>query len=317
MVQTSIGIACTPPTPPAAETLLQEADIALYQAKTFGKGRAVLFDPVAAARTLERLDLEADLRHALAAGQLRVVYQPIVDMHGRTLRGVEALLRWDHPRRGAIPPGDFIPLAEETGLILPIGAWVLGESCRQMALWRAYPALRDAFVSVNLSTRQLRHPDLVEQVARVLAETGLPPAGLALEITEGAIAQDLEAAVSALGKLRDLGVRLAIDDVGGSSSSLSYLRRLPVDMLKVDRSFIAGLEDAGTTAVLDAIGAVGRALGMEVTAEGIETETELAAVRALAFDRGQGFFFAHPAAPTELTPGFARGLPYPHDTQVA
>ena len=223
---------------------------------------------------------------------------------------MEALVRWQHPRAGLILPDKFIPLAEETGLILRIGRWVMQEACRQAVTWRAaYPVTPSLVMSVNLSARQFQQPDLAGQVEQVLRETGLEPSGLALEITESLAMQDADWSIATLIALRGLGVSVAIDDFGTGHSSLSYLQRFPVDTLKVDQSFITGLEaDEGSAAILRAVTTLAHALRMDVTAEGIETREQLARVRAIGCDRGQGYYFARPAAAPQMATLLARRL---------
>jgi diguanylate cyclase (GGDEF)-like protein/PAS domain S-box-containing protein len=298
-VTASIGIALSSLTVSGArpDDLLREADIALYQAKAVGKARAVIFDPSMNARAVERLEMETDLRLAIERGEFRVYYQPMVLLETGAIGEVEALVRWQHPKRGLLSPSDFIPLAEETGLIVPIGRWVLVEACHQVRQWREqYPAAAAIVLSVNLSPRQFQQPDLVAQVAGVLAETGLGPEGVRLEITESLLMEDAPTTVHTLCALKDLGVHLAIDDFGTGYSSLSYLSRFPVDTLKIDRSFVTVLDtdDENALAIVRAVTTLGHALGMEVTAEGIETARHLVSVRDVGCDRGQGYFFAHP-----------------------
>jgi diguanylate cyclase (GGDEF)-like protein/PAS domain S-box-containing protein len=289
------------------EELLQAADLALYQAKTTGKGRAVLFDPQMQTRALARLDLETELRRALAQDELVVYYQPEVDFGTGALLGMEALVRWQHPVRGLIPPAEFIPIAEQTGLIVPLGAWVLEAACRQAQRWRNVPGHQQLVLSVNLSMHQLAEPTVVEQVAAVLARTGLPAEALRLEVTESAVMADADAARQRLEALRQLGVGLAIDDFGTGYSSLSQLRRFPVDTLKVDRSFVLALtEDPAAAALLQAVTALGAALGLAVTAEGVETAAQLVRVRELGCDRGQGYYFARPVPAPAMTELLAR-----------
>jgi EAL domain-containing protein (putative c-di-GMP-specific phosphodiesterase class I) len=248
------------------------------------------------ARSLERLELETDLRHALERGELRLHYQPVVELATARIVGLEALLRWEHAERGLVQPEQFIPLAEETGLIVPIGRWVLIEACRQAQTWHAlHPTDRPLVMSVNLSGRQFQHPRVVEDVAVALRESGLEPACLKLEITESVAMEAGLGTIQVLQALRGLGVQLAIDDFGTGYSSLAYLKRFPVDTLKIDRAFVDGLGyDEQDTAIVRSVLALARTLGLSVTAEGIEAAEQLAQLRGLACDEGQGYYFARP-----------------------
>jgi len=293
-----------------AEDLLREADIALYQAKATGKARAVVFDPTMSAQAVERLDLETSLRGAVERGELLVYYQPIVHLATGSVIGAEALVRWQHPIRGLLEPDAFIPLAEETGLILPTGGWVLQQACQQARAWqdqrRGGAPIR---MSVNLSARQFEQPDLVEKVAAALRDSGLAAECLELEITESTVIQNAEGTIAMLQALKDLGVRLAIDDFGTGYSSLSYLRRLSVNILKVDRSFMVGLRrDHSTAAIIQAIISMAHALAIDVTAEGIETAEQLSLVRMLGCDFGQGYYLAKPML-GEMLYGLLEELP--------
>jgi len=292
----SIGIALSTTGYDRPEDVLRDADAAMYRAKTLGRARHEVFDAAMNARAIERLQLETDLRYATERGELVLHFQPDIDLRSGAIVGMEALVRWQHPQRGLIAPLDFIPLAEETGLILPVGQWVLTQACRQACAWQGYGSYgRPLVMSVNLSARQFQQPHLVEQVRTALQETGLAPSSLKLEITESVLMQDAETTVGALRALKGLGVQLAIDDFGTGYSSLNYLRRFPIDTLKVDRSFGSELpSDDGTEAIVRAVTALAHELGMDVTAEGIETTEELACVKALRCDRAQGYYFARP-----------------------
>ncbi len=258
--------------------------------------------------SIERLELEADLRRALARDELEVFYQPLVDLRTGAVAGHEALARWRHPTRGLLGPYEFISLAEETGLIIPLGDRVLAEACRQARAWQlAFPSTPPLVVSVNLSARQLARPDLADSVLAALASTGLPASSLELEITETVAMRDAQASWVTLRGLHDLGVRLALDDFGTGYSSLAYISRLPLDIIKVDRSFVAGLADSTANhSIIAAVSALARGLGIEVTAEGIERQEELEAVVRLGCDRGQGFLFAKPMPATEAEAALAR-----------
>ena len=297
-VTASIGIAMhTPATVRLhSEDLVREADIAMYQAKAAGKARAVLFDAGMQPPAVERLELETDLRHAVERNEFVLHFQPEVHVQTGALVGMEALVRWQHPRRGLVPPDEFIPVAEETGLIIAIGEWVLRAACQQAQEWRRlYPSGPSLVMGVNLSARQLAQPTIVKDVAAILRETGLPAHCLRLEITESAAMQGPASTIAALHELRGLGAELAIDDFGTGYSSLSYLRSLPVNILKVDRSFLRAIaHDPSAVAIVRAIIAVAHTLSMEVTAEGIETGEQLREIAALQCDRGQGYYFARP-----------------------
>ncbi len=296
------------------ESLLRKADLAMYQAKADGKSRWAVFDPSMEARALERLELESDLRRAQDHDQFRLVYQPIISLQDRRLVGVEALLRWQHPTRGLVSPAQFIPIAEETGLIESLGLWVLETACRQAREWQdQYPSDPPLTMSVNLSVRQLQQPRLPEEVDRVLREAGVDPRTVKLEITESAIMQDPDAAGRTLSSLKALGVHLAVDDFGTGYSSLSYLKRFPVDTLKIDRSFVEGVgRDEHDTAIVRSVIELARSLGLSVTAEGIETPLQQSCLQRLGCDRGQGYLFAKPLSVEALgeflgSEGLARG----------
>jgi len=293
----SLGIASTHAGNSTAAQLLREADTAMYQAKTSGKARSMVFSSQMKRQAVDRLEMEIDLRHALENGrELRVFYQPIIALETSILQEVEALIRWEHPERGLLLPGAFIPLAEETGLIIPLGRWVLGEACRQMRVWQQqYPGEPPLTVSVNISAHQLRQTDLVQQIDSALKESELLPRYLKLEITESVMMQDTENIVPRLHELRNLGVRLAMDDFGTGYSSMAYLSSLPIDTLKIDRSFINKMsrsdEDA---AIIRAIVTLAKTLDLRITSEGIETSEQLALLSALGCDFGQGYFFDRP-----------------------
>ena len=298
----SIGVALSTPHHDRTDSVLRNADLALYRAKAAGKARWVLFEASMERDAVERLELETDLRQGLERNELRLVYQPIVSLSDGQIVEVEALARWQHPTRGQISPAQFIPIAEETGLIEPLGLWVLEEACRQAFVWqRLVPADRPLVMSVNLSGRQFQNPGLVDQITRILRETGLEPSALKLEITESVLMQDAESTASRMRALTDIGVRFAIDDFGTGYSSLSYLRRFPVDTLKIDRSFVEGLgADAQALAIVRSIVALAKALNLSVTGEGVETPAQHAQLRELGCDRGQGYLFARPLVAADL-----------------
>jgi diguanylate cyclase (GGDEF)-like protein/PAS domain S-box-containing protein len=296
VIRSSLGISVVEGAEPAdAEELIRNADAAMYIAKRDGKGGYRLFEPAMHEGVLARLELRADLQRAIASDQLELYYQPVVRLDNGGVCGVEALLRWRHPERGIVGPDDFVPLAEEMGLIVPIGRWVLREGCRQAKLIQeALPADPPLSMAINLSVKQLQHSDIVGDVREALAESGLPPASLTLEITETVMMTDTELAVQRLQELRALGVRLAMDDFGTGYSSLSYLSRFPVDVLKMDRSFLTGGASPEASGLATAVVALGRTLDLEVVAEGIEFSEQWETLRDLGCELGQGFLFAKP-----------------------
>ena len=278
-----------------AEDLLRDAQTATSRAKMQGRGRCEIFAKGMRAHLSHQLGLEADLREALSRQELFLCYQPLICLKSMTVAGFEALIRWQHPTRGLISPWEFIPIAEDTGLIIPIGQWVLETACRQAQRWHQQFPARPPFISVNLSGRQFAQKDLVEQIARILQETGLNPEDLKLELTESVVMDDVEASIDVLLQLKALNLKLGIDDFGTGYSSLSYLHRFPIDTLKVDRSFIMEMESTeGSAELVKTIVALGHNLGMNVVAEGIETESQSDKLRALQCEYGQGYLFAKP-----------------------
>jgi diguanylate cyclase (GGDEF)-like protein len=294
-IRTSIGIVDGSRPGAKGPELLRDADIAMYAAKASGKGRAAVYAPEMRATVIDRLQLEADLRAAIRQRQLLLEYEPILELDGGRLRAAEALVRWEHPTRGPLQPDAFIPLAEETGLIVDIGRWVIRAACRQLARWRE--RLEPGMVmSVNLSARQLADAGLVGDVRAALEANRLPAEALVVEVTESALLMDGDDALANLVALRAMGIRVAIDDFGTGYSSLSYLGRLPVDILKVDRAFVSRLDSEEEARPLAAVVVrLGETLGLETIAEGIETPQQLAALRRLGCALGQGFLFARPA----------------------
>ena len=286
----------------AAESILRNADIAMYRAKLDGKGRHVMFEASMQTDALARLELESDLRHAFDRNEYRVHYQPIVQLQSRRIVEAEALVRWHHPVRGMVGPGEFISIAEDIGLIVPLGRWVLEQACRQAAAWHEeHPGEPRLMMGVNLSPRQFQQPDLVEQVTRVLRESGLAPSSLKLEITEGVAMRDAEATIITMQRLKQLGVQIAIDDFGTGYSSLAYLKRLPIDVLKIDRSFVIGVgENPEDNAIVRAIIALARSLELTITAEGIETGRQALLMQNWGCERGQGYFWSHPVERAEF-----------------
>jgi diguanylate cyclase (GGDEF)-like protein/PAS domain S-box-containing protein len=294
-VTTSIGIAFGSSGEDRPEVLLREADVAMYRAKAGGKDNHAVYHPEMGELSSQRLTLEGDLRRALEREELKIYYQPKVLVETGKIVALETLVRWEHPERGLLLPADFVPLAEETRLIVPIGWWVLEEACRQVKEWqKLYPSDPPLAINVNLSARQFYDPDLVERVARVLEETALDPSSLVLEITEGT-AMEEALSTTTLGALKGLGVKLAIDDFGTGYSSLSYLKHFPVDAIKIDRSIVEGLgHDRGDSAIVSATITLAHALGLEVIAEGVETDVEAAELLALGCDVGQGYYWWTP-----------------------
>jgi diguanylate cyclase (GGDEF)-like protein len=287
----SIGIALTDDPHAAPSDLVRDADAAMYHAKEAGGGRWSIFDQVIRDRVVQRQATEAALRSAIENGELVVHFQPELSVETAEIVGVEALVRWNRPGFGMVPPAEFIPIAEETGLIVPLGAWVLQEACREA---QAFDDGR-VVVRVNVSARQLGEPNLADVVSEALAATGLPPERLCLEVTESVVMEDAERAIAALEGLRALGVSVALDDFGTGYSSLSYLRRLPIDGLKIDRSFIRGLgHETEDESIVASVIELARALGVDVTAEGVETAEQHARLRAGGCDTMQGFLFARP-----------------------
>jgi diguanylate cyclase (GGDEF)-like protein len=303
LVQTgvSIGLVLTNDPSQEPESLLRDADSAMYRAKERGGGRAELFDDAMRQQAVARLDLEGDLRRAIEGDEFRVRFQPFVDIRADRIVGVEALIRWEHPTRGLVPPNEFIPLAEETGLIGPIGAWVLTTACRQIARWDAM-GTAGLDLAVNVSGRQLGDPELVESVAATINETGIEPSRLCLEITESVLMRDAATAAATLHRLEDLGVRLAVDDFGTGYSSLLYLRRFPVRVLKLDRLFVAGLGiNAEDATIVRATIDLAHALGLSALAEGVERPEQLELLRRMRCDLAQGFLWSEPLAADEIS----------------
>jgi EAL domain-containing protein (putative c-di-GMP-specific phosphodiesterase class I) len=284
-------------------TILRDADAAMYRAKELGKGRAELFDDALRQEVVERLEFETALRGAEERGELRLDYQPLIDLTSGRITGVEALLRWDHPVLGTVAPLRFIPVAEQTGVIVPIGLWVLREACEQAARWAAADPRAGALeIAVNVSPRQLASPGFADDVAATLRQTGLEPHRLCLEVTESAVIADLETASRSLHRLKRLGVRLALDDFGVGYASLSQLKSLPpVDILKIDRSFVDGvLGDQEDKAIVEAVVQLASSLGLATVAEGVETGDQATLLRDMRCSLGQGYHFARPVSPAAI-----------------
>ncbi len=294
----SLGIALTPVE--SADSLMRDADIAMYRAKERGGARYELFDSSLGSRMRDRLGLEADLRAAVAGRALHLHYQPVVRLDG-VLTGFEALARWDHPTRGAVPPALFIPLAESTGMIVALGQWILGQACWDLARWRTEPGCGDLTMAVNVSGRQLVEVDIVASVASALSANHLDPSALCLEITESVLMDDDVAAAAALTGIHDLGVSLAVDDFGTGYSSLLYLKRFPVDALKLDRSFVSGVAvNPQDSIIVRSVIDLAHSLGLDSVAEGVETVEQLVALQAMECDRAQGYYWSPGIPATEV-----------------
>jgi diguanylate cyclase (GGDEF)-like protein/PAS domain S-box-containing protein len=306
----SIGIALSNSTYEQAEDILRDADTAMYRAKSLGKARYEVFDADMRASVMARLQLETDLRHALERGEFRNFYQPIVALASEEIVGFEALLRWQHPSRGLLAPQEFIPVAEETGLIRELGWWNLREACRQISEWRKdVVAHSHLTVSVNLSAKQFLQPNLVADISKLLRELALPPEALKLEITESTVMADPSGAVEMLQQIKSLGILLAIDDFGTGYSSLSYLHRFPLDTLKIDRSFISGMGDEGEgMEIARTILPMANNLRLDVVAEGVETIQQVAMLKKLHCKYGQGFYFSRPLSAEGIGALLAGGL---------
>ncbi len=299
-VTTSVGVSVYPADGHDAETLVRNADSAMYRAKEQGRDNYQLYTPAMNARAVERLSLESRLRQAVAHDELELHFQPFIDLKTAELLGAEALLRWRHPELGLIPPGEFIPIAELSGLIVPIGEWVLRTACAEARKWHE-KGFTDLTVSVNLSSRQFQHTDLVTQVTHALDETGLEPNKLDLEITESNAMQNAEHSINTLWGLKKQGVRISMDDFGTGYSSLNYLKRFPIDRIKLDQSFVRDLpSDKDDAAIAMAVIAMGRSLELEVIAEGVETEEQLAFLKGHQCDQLQGFLLSKPLAPRDF-----------------
>ena len=299
-VTASIGIAIYPDDGEEAEILMKHADFAMYHAKDAGRNNYQFFKPDMNARAVERQSLESALRHALERQEFTLHYQPKMDLKTGTIMGVEALIRWRHPERGLVSPAQFIPIAEECGFIVPIGRWVLREACRQAQAWRG-AGLAPPRIAVNISAVELRAKDFVVGVSAILEETGLDPSYLELELTETFLMQDSHSTAVVLLALKDMGVHLALDDFGTGFSSLSYLKRFPIDTLKIDQSFVRDVTtDADDASIVSAVISMGKSLHMRVVAEGVETRTQLEFLRQHNCPFGQGYYFSHPVVAGEF-----------------
>jgi diguanylate cyclase (GGDEF)-like protein/PAS domain S-box-containing protein len=299
----SIGIAIAEPGEDVdCSRLVEDADAAMYRAKERGGARTELFDMAMRERAVDALSIEQELQHGLERGELRLFYQPLVSLDSGEMVGAEALIRWEHRDRGLLPPDMFLPVAEESGLIVQIGAWAVGEACRRLRDWDRRNGGPSLFsLAVNLSARELTHPDVVSTVLNAVRRSALEPARITIEVTESTAMADRDSGFRALRELSDAGVRIAIDDFGTGYSSLDHLREMPADILKIDRSFVAGMAaNSPDSALVAAAIAMGRALEMEVVAEGIETSEQVADLRELGCPLGQGYLFARPLPPEEL-----------------
>ena len=317
-VSASLGIALAHPQaagapPRTAEDMIREADAAMYRAKERGRGGVELYDEVMRATATNRLRLEAELRHAVENDELRLVYQPIVSLADGCIVGFEALVRWQHPERGLLAPDEFITVAEETSAIIPIGRWVIHEACRTAASWRDHsPGTPAPAVSVNLSLRQVGNSQLTADISDALTASRLPPGSLHLEITESALMEDTAANRATLLRIKALGVTLVLDDFGTGYSSLAHLRRFPIDTLKIDRSFVQGLDGSDTdSTIVAAIINMSRGLRVKVIAEGIETAAQSARLRQLGCELGQGYYYALPLPADDITALLGTSLPAP------
>jgi diguanylate cyclase (GGDEF)-like protein/PAS domain S-box-containing protein len=302
-----------------ADALLRDADVAMYRAKNGGKGRYVIFEENMHEEAVKRLEIETDLRCAIEHGELRVHFQPVMQLQTEGFREMEALVRWQHPTRGLLPPSEFIAIAEESGLIVALGRFVLNEACQQVARWqRMFPTEPPLQISVNLSPGQFDDPNLVDDVAAALGAARISAAALKLEVTEGLIMRDTEKSIATLQRLKESGVTIAVDDFGTGYSSLSYLRRLPLDVLKIDRSFVQGIgQNAEDDAIVRAVISLAQSLGLSVTAEGIETAEQASLLREWSCQTGQGYLFSRPLPADQFTRLFRE---HPHrstDARVA
>jgi diguanylate cyclase (GGDEF)-like protein len=296
----SIGVTLVGGAPWTVSELLKQADLAMYQAKASGRNTVCFFDPEMQAVATANAALATDLREAWREGQFLIDYQPQVGADGR-MTGVEALLRWKHPNRDMVPPAHFIPTAEETSLIVPIGHWVLEQACAQLAAWAQRPDRQHLSIAVNVSVRQFRDPDFVDEVMTAIKHAGIPPEKLKLELTESLLADGIEVTVAKMGSLKEMGVTLSLDDFGMGYSSLSYLKRLPLDQLKIDREFVKDiLTDANDAAIARTIVGLAQSLGLGVIAEGVETEEQRAFLARQGCYEYQGYLFCQPLPINEL-----------------
>jgi EAL domain-containing protein (putative c-di-GMP-specific phosphodiesterase class I) len=316
-VGASVGIACFPYDGESAVELMKHADMAMYEAKSAGRGRYCFFQDSMTSTSVQRLQLETELRHAISHGELQLFYQPKILLGSNRLCGVEALVRWRHPQRGLVPPMEFIPIAEATGLIAPLGDWVLEEACRQSAAWKAQ-GLGAIRIAVNISAKQMQQGGLVERVVALTRQYGISPSDLEVELTESAIMANVQECARIFTALREIGVLVAMDDFGTGYSSLAYLRRLPLDILKIDRSFVANADrDESDAEIVKMIISLARTLKLDVVAEGVETEGQAAFLRASGCGSAQGFFYSRPQAAADLEKWLRERVPESEDAMLA
>jgi predicted signal transduction protein with EAL and GGDEF domain len=311
-ISVSTGIAVSATGYSAAEDVLHDADTAMHRAKAVGTSRYLMCDPAMHAMAVHRLRLEDELRQAAARGELLIHYQPIVSLHDGHLSGFEALVRWQRPDFGLVAPGEFIPLAEETGLIVTIGSWVLRQACSQMCAWHLqFPSEPPLTIAVNFSAKQFIQPDLIEQMVQILRESHLDPGSLGVEFTESVAMQDVERTARVLSELKVLGVHTSIDDFGTGYSSLSHLRRLPLDILKLDRSFLSEMDNSNESReIVRTVISLAHILGMDVVAEGIETAEQADQLRSFGCKYAQGYFFSKPMNRSSVEALLGSGLRY-------
>jgi EAL domain-containing protein (putative c-di-GMP-specific phosphodiesterase class I) len=307
-VTASIGVSIYPDDGVDAETLIKNADTAMYQAKENGRGSYRFFTPAMNIRAVERQSIEESLRSALERQEFTLHYQPIIELRTGEITGAEALIRWTHPIRGLVPPAQFIPVAEDCGLIVPIGNWVLREACKQAQAWLD-AGLPLGTIAVNISFMEFRHESFLDGVSAILDAAGLDPSSLELELTESVLMKHAEATISILKALRTLGIGLVVDDFGTGYSSLSYLRKFPIDALKIDQSFVRQISTAGDDAtIVAAVIGMGRSLNLRVIAEGVETHEELTFLKAHQCNEAQGFYFGRPVPPEQFASLLETGI---------
>jgi EAL domain-containing protein (putative c-di-GMP-specific phosphodiesterase class I) len=321
-ITASIGIMVGRGALHVAADVLRGADIAMYEAKAAGKGCLRVFRHGMKSSIVERLEMAADLRGAVERGELSLEYQPLVDLRTQTIRGFESLVRWRHPVRGQVAPDQFIPVAEETGLIVDLGQWIFREACRQLAEWRRTTLWGQGIsLSVNVSPRQLRERDFVDSLRTVMAEMGVPASQITCEVTERAVVEDLEEARGSLASLRELGIRTAVDDFGSGYSSIGYLSTLPLDEIKIDRMFIGKLGKGESKDLVVALVRLVDTLSVTTVVEGVETSEDLAYACALGIDVGQGYYFSRPVGPSAvaqlMTESILRGVTPNPSTGIA